>query len=70
MKITVAEAAKMIGISPMFLRIKLRRGDLPFGMAVKGRKRWSYYINRIRLEKWLAGEDLEVDDGQVSQATE
>ncbi len=70
MKITVEEAAKRMGVTPMFLRLSLRAGEFPFGHAVKFEKNWSYYINRNRFEKWLAGEDLEVDNGQASQTTE
>lgn len=70
MKITVEEAAEKMGITPMFLRLGMRDGKFPFGTAVKFNKQWRYYINRIRFEKWLAGEDLEVDGGQASQTTE
>lgn len=70
MKITVEEAAEKMGITPMFLRLGMRDGKFPFGTAVKFNKQWRYYINRIRFEKWLAGEDLVVDDGQASQTTE
>lgn len=58
MKLTVEEAAKKMGVSPMFLRIGLREGEYPFGKAVKFSKNWSYYINRQRFEKWMAGEDI------------
>lgn len=57
-KITIPEAAKIMGVTPMFLRIGLRNGKFPFGTAIKFRKRWSYYINPERFEKWMAGEDM------------
>lgn len=70
MTLSIEQAAKRMGVSPMFLRLGMREGEFPFGAAVKFEKQWRYYINRIRFEKWLAGEDLEVDDGQASQTTE
>lgn len=58
MRITVEEAAREMGVTPMFLRLALRRGDVPFGTAVKFERQWRYYINPIRFRKWMAGEDL------------
>ena len=34
-RITVQDAAKLMGKSEMFIRIGLQRGILPFGIAVK-----------------------------------
>ncbi|MBC8588051.1 helix-turn-helix domain-containing protein [Paratissierella segnis] len=57
MKMTVSEAAKLLGISPMGLRIALRQGRFSeFGEAWKNEEKWTYYINRIRLEKYLSKE--------------
>lgn len=45
-RITVMEAAKIMGKDPMFVRRGLIAGKLPFGIAQKGRgNRYSYYIN-------------------------
>ena len=57
-KISVEQAAKEMGVSPMFLRIGLRNGKFPFGTAIKFDKQWSYYINSERFRKWMAGDDL------------
>ena len=57
-KLTVAEVAKQMGVTPMFLRLGLREGEFPFGRAVKFKKQWRYYINPVRFRKWMAGEDL------------
>lgn len=43
-KITVNEAASIMGVTPQFLRLGLQQSRFPFGAAVK-MKRWSYYIN-------------------------
>lgn len=54
-KLTVKEAAAMMGVTPQFLRLGLQQGRFPFGTAVK-MKRWSYYINASRFYDYLAGE--------------
>lgn len=45
-KITVLQAAKLMGCDPQFVRIGLQQGTLPIGSAVKvGQKQYSYYIS-------------------------
>lgn len=44
-KLTVKEAAEIMGKSQQFVRIGLQRGRLPFGTAVKMNRRWVYYIS-------------------------
>jgi|LSQX01.3.fsa_nt_gb hypothetical protein len=54
-KLTVAEAASLMGCDPQFLRIALRQGRFSeFGTAVK-MKRWAYYINAERFRRYLNG---------------
>lgn len=51
-KLTVQEAARLMGKSEMFVRIGLQRNILPFGYAVKtGKERWSYYISREKFRQ-------------------
>lgn len=58
-KITVAEASKLLGITQMALRIVLRQGRFSqFGEAWKNDEKWSYYINRARLEQYLKAEGV------------
>jgi hypothetical protein len=57
-KITVPEAAAIMGVTPQFLRMGLRHVKFPFGTAVKF-KRWSYYINAERFFSYLAGWDMD-----------
>lgn len=54
-KITIAEAAEIMGVSQQFVRIGLQRGLLPFGFAVSmsGGKRFTYYINPKDFEEYL-----------------
>jgi len=45
-----AEAAKLLGVSPQFIRIGLQRGKFPWGYAVQQSKtRYTYFINRTKL---------------------
>ena len=61
-KITVSEAAAIMGVTPQFLRMGLRQGRFSeFGVAVK-MKRWAYYINAERFYKYLAGRDMDNQD--------
>lgn len=57
-KITVAEAAKMMGVTPRFLQLTLQREKVPFGHAIEGNGRWMYYINRTRFMRYMRGEDM------------
>lgn len=54
-RITVDQAARIMGVTPQFLRIALQHNKFPFGTAVKF-KRWSYYINTERFIKYMKGE--------------
>lgn len=58
MKLTVKEAASRMGVTPRYIYYGLQDGVLPFGTAVKMDGRYSYYINKTRFEKWMAGEDM------------
>mgnify|MGYP001468939581 CR=1 FL=1 len=67
MKLTVEEAARRMGVTPMFLRLGLREGKFPFGTAVKFDKRWSYHINPNRFNLWMEGTDLLAKDDEEGQ---
>lgn len=45
MKMSVKEAASLMGKSIQFVRIGLQDGRFPFGSAVKLSSRWSYHIS-------------------------
>ena len=58
----VEQAAKKLGMSTQTLRLALRQGLFPFGVAVKtSENRWTYYINSARLERYLDAVDSEED---------
>jgi hypothetical protein len=58
MKLTVEQAAARMGVTPQHLRIGLQQRRYPFGAAVRMSRRWSYYINSARFEKYMRGEEL------------
>ena len=50
-RISVEQAAKLLGASPQFIRIGLQQGMLDFGMAVKMSRNWTYVITKQKFEK-------------------
>ena len=52
-KLLPAQAAWFMGVTPMFVRINLRRNKLPFGFAVKNEVKWSYYINPRQFAEYM-----------------
>jgi len=44
-KITVKEAAEIMGVSQQFIRIGMQRNQLPIGTAVKLSSIWTYHIS-------------------------
>ena len=51
MRISVKEAAKILGVTPQFVRMGIRTGRLPIGTAVKMSTVWTYYITSEAVEK-------------------
>lgn len=52
-KISVKEAADLLGVSQQFIRIGLQTGRIPIGTAVKMSTRWCYYINEKQLADYI-----------------
>lgn len=52
----VNDAAKQLGITGDLLREGLKQSKFPFGVAVKMKKRYAYYINPALFERYLQGE--------------
>jgi hypothetical protein len=53
MKLTVEEVAQRMGVTPQFIRMGLRQKVFPWGYAVR-MKRWVYYIDREKFERWVS----------------
>lgn len=53
----VDEAAKKLEMNVQTLRLALQQDKFPFGRAIKtSENRWTYWIDRNRLEKFLKGD--------------
>ena len=66
----VSDAARLLGMNTQTLRLALQQGLFDFGVAVlTSEKRYTYYINEIRLKAYLEGRNYEfkkfgsVDEG-------
>lgn len=59
-KITVAEAARRMGKSPLFVREAMKAGLLPIGTAIQlpGSSKWTFHISRKLLAEYL-GEEIQ-----------
>lgn len=57
--ITVQEAAKIMGVTPLFLQYSLQQQRFPFGTATKMEKRYRYYINAQRFKNYMEGIDVD-----------
>ncbi len=60
-KITVQDAARLMGKSTLFVREAMKQGLLPIGEALQlpGSTRWCFYISPPLLAKYI-GVELEV----------
>ena len=50
-KISVATAAKLLGVSERFVRIGLQQKELPFGYAIKTSGQYTYVIIKQKFEE-------------------
>jgi DNA-binding XRE family transcriptional regulator len=51
--VSVAEAAKKLGMSPQSVRIALQTGVAPFGFAVKNKSVFTYHISPKKLAEYI-----------------
>ena len=58
-RVTVAEAAKRMGKSPLFVREAMKRGLLPIGTALQmpGSTKWTFHISPAKLDEYLNGDN-------------
>jgi len=63
--LTVAEASKILGLTPLAVREMMKNGSLPIGSFInadkQNNKRTSVYIVKKRLEAWVNAEDLKCE---------
>lgn len=50
-RLSLPEAARLMGASQQFLREGLKQGKFSWGTAVKMSGRWTYFINAIKFEE-------------------
>lgn len=50
-RLTVKQAAYLLGASEQFVRIGLQQGTLKFGMAVKMSGHWTYVVTKQKFEE-------------------
>lgn len=51
--LTVTEAAKLMGVSPQYIRVGLQKGVLPIGHALKQKgKHYSYFISKYKFTEF------------------
>lgn len=54
MALTVIEAAKIMNVSPQFIRLGLQQGRLPIGTAVKSSEnRWVYDVREHLVRDYM-----------------
>lgn len=60
-RITVKEAAAMIGTTPGFVTAAMQTGAIDIGTAIKkpGSSRFSYLINPVKLEAYIKGREAQ-----------
>ena len=64
-KITVAECASILGVSPVKLRLAIKKEIAPFGVCLPARceeEKDTFIIPRTRFEAWLEGKDLRKEE--------
>lgn len=44
-RLSVKEAAELMGADQQFIRVAMQRGHLPFGCALKKSSQYTYYIS-------------------------
>lgn len=55
-RISVKEAAEMLGVSEQFIRLGLQHGQLPIGFAVKMSSVYTYHISPAKLHQYIGKE--------------
>lgn len=64
-RVSVAEASKLLGISPQGIRVQMQRGELPIGKAVRSvtGNGWRYLIFKDKLNEFIGRKDKETGNG-------
>ena len=52
-RVSVEQAAKILGVSPQFVRVAMQQGALPIGVCIKMSSVWTYHICPEKLRQYL-----------------
>ncbi len=63
-RITVSEAAKILGVSPQFIRIAMQQKVLDIGTCVKMSSVWTYHICPEKLKNYIGVYGKENEDSE------
>ncbi len=50
-RLTIKEAAELLGAPEQLVRVGLQQGMFPWGVAMKRSSRYTYYINAVKFEE-------------------
>ena len=67
-RILTAEAAKILKVSPQFVRVAMQQEKLPIGTAVKMSSIWTYHISEKLLADY-SGKDIEKELQKIRGVT-
>lgn len=69
-KVSVRDAAKILDVSPQFVRVGLQREKLKIGTAIFMKRRWVYHISPKLLADYIGNDDfMKGDDGFENNGT-
>ena len=52
-RVSVKQAAYMLGVSEQYIRVGMQRGWLPIGSCVKMSSKWTYHISPHLLKQYI-----------------
>lgn len=62
---TVDEVSHKLGMNSQMVRWRMRKGQLPIGICIKSGERWKYIIYTEWLNRWLAGDPVQIPPGMT-----
>lgn len=65
-RLTVKQAATLMGVSEQFVRVGLQQKVLTFGCAIKNKSKWSYFIST---QKFIQETGIQIEKSPVAATT-
>lgn len=63
-RILPTEAAKILNVSPQFVRVAMQQEKLPIGTAIKMSSEWTYHISEKLLQEY-SGKDIQTEIARI-----